>query len=401
MSFNSDIDLSLFKLATKETLNEINKEFFKKYDKIPEEFNWSKVLLNDSESMIRKKSLMSTVKNQYLCGCCWAISCATAISDAYVVNDLVTWSPNVSYTYALSKYPQQKCVGGSARVLLEDIKKGDGISSDYCVDESWCLNDDRCLARDSSKHFQNNDKTYLSSLIPPEGCYDGTKKHYVYFVDDTYSLTVCETLKVNELQTKIKQHIMVRGPVVGGFLIMKNFPDGKFTTSEDGVYYERDNKDRSKEGCLVDVDKDTIIGSHSVVIVGWGVSNVTKIPYWYCRNSWGENWGERGYFKIAMYPFNKICQFTKKIKIIHDGVIKEVGGVTGFKVSRKPELRLLKSNNVSYNKLKNSKILYTIDENVALDIAEEERQQQRIFKNFVIVASIAITMYFMFKFRIL
>lgn len=37
--------------------------------------------------------------------------------------------------------------------------------------------------------------------------------------------------------------------------------------------------------------------SHSVSVVGYGIENDTK--YWYVRNSWGEFWGDHGYFKIV------------------------------------------------------------------------------------------------------
>ena len=40
----------------------------------------------------------------------------------------------------------------------------------------------------------------------------------------------------------------------------------------------------------------TLKSGHSVVIVGWGESEGNK--YWICRNTWGKDWGENGYFKI-------------------------------------------------------------------------------------------------------
>lgn len=38
------------------------------------------------------------------------------------------------------------------------------------------------------------------------------------------------------------------------------------------------------------------LGGHAVRLVGWGVEN--DVPYWKVANSWNDDWGDNGYFRI-------------------------------------------------------------------------------------------------------
>jgi len=38
-------------------------------------------------------------------------------------------------------------------------------------------------------------------------------------------------------------------------------------------------------------------GGHTVKLVGYGIEN--SVRYWICANSWGETWGEKGFFRIV------------------------------------------------------------------------------------------------------
>ena len=54
------------------------------------------------------------------------------------------------------------------------------------------------------------------------------------------------------------------------------------------------------QGGIID-DSEAICPSaninHAIVLVGYGEDNGQK--YWIAKNSWGENWGEKGYLRIA------------------------------------------------------------------------------------------------------
>ena len=128
---------------------------------------------------------------------------------------------------------------------------------------------------------------------------------------------------------------------------------GHFTKlkATDGVYLENGDYD-TNVGKVTFSDKMTDAknykGSHAVAIIGWGVAkniiydnngNKKDIPYWYCRNSWTTKWGDGGYFKMAMHPYNKICQFDAMVTLKTSQGIINPGGIVMIKATQKPKLK--------------------------------------------------------------
>ena len=142
---------------------------------------------------------------------------------------------------------------------------------------------------------QNNDGTYFDLTNTedlPFSCGDlaslsfdicpTTKKRMIshraggfYMVPGT---TSTDKTKPQGSEFNIRKEIYKWGPCTSGIMVYQDFIDwnGKGIYKYDGISQK--------------------VGGHAIVLMGWGEENGTK--YWIVRNSWGNDWGDKGYFKI-------------------------------------------------------------------------------------------------------
>jgi hypothetical protein len=285
---------------------------------LPKKLDWSKMNRN-----------ITPVVNQYLCGCCWAVSIATAIADKFVAANLISFNPKVSWSYLITCWVNEinlKCGGSNPFLALQWVEKN-GVGTEALPGASfhWCTDSDAC---NPPKTAVNTPKSKKAETIKVPECKAGKKKGVRFYVHNVRSVPLEEAMAKDENKLKasilsVKTHIQKFGPTVGGFSVFPNFTSGDFTCGDknpDNIYLENVDYDREKFSPL----KDTTIGTHAVVLVGWGVGKVAEsllkkngdkdkkvsVDYWIVRNSWGPKWGALdGYFHIAMYPINKKSQF--------------------------------------------------------------------------------------------
>jgi hypothetical protein len=299
----------------------------------PEIWNWYEKFSIDDKSTLNKKKYISPPGNQRHCGSCWAISAAGLVSDLFVVAGKVDYAPNLSTTYILACYPQHQCQGGDPGMLLGAIAEG-GLASNKCVDYDWCTEDPFCSGQEQVVSGDQAPPN-MNALIPRCGCYFPENKN-LYFVTRPTFVSYKPGEQIETYKNIVKAHILSEGPVQGGFVVLANFipTHGDFSKSK-GVYLE--NVDYGGDNYFL-TGSNGYKGSHAVTIIGWGVEKNVRykigdtektgdIPYWFCRNSWGTEWGIGGFFKMAMYPFNKISQFDVGVDMTSFGMNGVLGGM--------------------------------------------------------------------------
>jgi hypothetical protein len=212
--------------------------------------------------------------DQGKCGASWAFSTASVGADRLAIQSRGT-----------------VIVKLSAQQLISCIFHHNGESGCHPngFDRAWWfirkigIVSDECYPYDSGSSSHPGvcllPRSYLQ--LVDSKCPSAVKPLTVYKASPPYKILPKET----EIMKEIKQN----GPVQA---LMEARED--FYTYKSGVYQSTLADDE-----LTSENERKRI--HSVKIVGWGTDHSTGKPikYWLCANSWGEKWGEDGYFRIV------------------------------------------------------------------------------------------------------
>jgi hypothetical protein len=192
----------------------------------------------------RHKGAVAPIKNQGQCGSCWAFSAVGAVEgvNKIVTGELVTLSEQ-ELVDCSNNGQNSGCNGGMMDDAFAFIAGNGGIDTD--ADYPYTARDGRCdLAKKARR------------AVSIDGFEDVPR-------NDEMSLQ------------KAVAHQPVAVAIEAG--------GREFQLYESGVFTGR---------CGTSLD-------HGVVAVGYGTEDGSGQEYWLVRNSWGADWGEAGYIRMA------------------------------------------------------------------------------------------------------
>lgn len=217
-------------------------------------------------------------RNQHIpqyCGACWAHGAVSALGDRIkIARNATGIDINLSIQHMLNCINSGTCHGGSVVAPYQWIrsitkKTGSGISYETAQPYMACSHESKegfCPYADWTCKAENVARTCSTFTENGGSC----AALYQY-----PNATISEYGSINGAKNMQKE-ILARGPISCG---IDAEPILKYTG---GIVSDR--------GGRVD---------HVVSIVGWGTEANGK-EYWIVRNSWGEFWGEMGFFRVEM-----------------------------------------------------------------------------------------------------
>ncbi|NIM47594.1 MAG: DUF333 domain-containing protein, partial [Candidatus Aenigmarchaeota archaeon] len=184
---------------------------------------------------------ITSIKDQGGCGACWAFSTTGVVESKININlNDPNFDKDLSEQYLVScDSANDGCSGGQESLAL-DYYKNYGVPDEGCF--PYTATNNTCSNRCSD---------WADRLVKI--------KNYA---------------KISETVAAIKQMMFEYGPITAYMDIYSDF-----LTYTGGIYYHTTLE---------------YVGLHSVVLVGYNDAE----QYWIGKNSWGNGWGEGGYFRV-------------------------------------------------------------------------------------------------------
>ncbi|KAH8856095.1 Cathepsin B-like cysteine proteinase [Schistosoma japonicum] len=219
---------------------------------------------------------ISQIRDQSRCGSCWAFGAVEAMTDRICIQSGGGQSAELSALDLISccKDCGDGCQGGFPGVAWDYWVKRGIVTGGSKENHTGCqpYPFPKCEHHTKGKYPACGTKIYKTPQCKQK-CQKGYKTPYKQ--DKHYGE---ESYNVISNEKAIQKEIMMNGPVEAAFDVYEDFLNYK-----SGIY-------RHVTG--------SIVGGHAIRIIGWGVEK--RKPYWLIANSWNEDWGEKGLFRIVL-----------------------------------------------------------------------------------------------------
>ncbi|XP_012938908.2 cathepsin B-like cysteine proteinase [Aplysia californica] len=246
-----------------------NREFLKYkevwvMDDLPKEF--------DPRKKWPKCQSLSEVRDQSDCGSCWAFGSVEAMTDRICIKGGGAVHISAEEVNSCCDYCGGGCDGGSPSAAWNYYVKFGVVSGGQYGTKQGCL---PYSLPHCDHHVKGKYKPCGPGMFPTPKCTKTCEAGYpkTFQQDKHYGATTYGVSGVDQIAQELVSH----GPVTAAFEVYEDFPSYK-----SGVYKHTHGE---------------YLGAHAIKIIGYGVENGQD--YWLVTNSWNEDWGDKGYFKIA------------------------------------------------------------------------------------------------------
>mmetsp|Transcript_15061 Transcript_15061/g.31464 ORF Transcript_15061/g.31464 Transcript_15061/m.31464 type:complete len:480 (-) Transcript_15061:212-1651(-) len=234
---------------------------------VPTNFDWR-------EQAGDKCPSIKEVRDQSTCGSCWAFGSVEAMTDRICIKSNGTVKHEISAQDPVSCCGLacgMGCNGGQPAGAWNYFKTFGIVSGGEYGDKSTCL---PYSMPECAHHTVDPAKKNCSGELPTPKCTRTCSDGESWAAAKVHNSQGSVYNVAGE--DSMKQEIYSKGPLTGMFMVFSDF-----LTYKSGVY-------QYTHGGL--------LGGHAIEIIGWGEENNT--PYWLVKNSWNEDWGDHGFFKI-------------------------------------------------------------------------------------------------------